>query len=723
MFHGLSTNSVTTLVSLRTWITVEETTDGDTKPPEDELLLRKTTVAYGIAEVLKRVNAPPLRWDIDNFAVRVASSASPPSRGAPPWAGVRGVAMLSPRLSVEITEPSFLRGGIDGGERGGGRHADPLAGANLETECPDAAPAAVPAADPPGAEDARCHALGVLLYELFSGLVPSPVRGRGGDPPAPREPARKKARRPDEAPAAPVRAARRPTPHAEAAAEKETTTAPGSGSAACRRAQAYFPLADLGVPASVCLLVRNLLECGEGERPNGAYDSLETASQDLHLLLLDPRCFLLDPPAAPRRLSFRAHKLYGREAEVSLITDAFCRVSSGRREAFFISGFSGSGKSRLVGSLTARVASSGAYVVTHKFNQGSRWHTLLEVTAVFNDLCLLIRDRSSPQLLRKIVNCIMEVFGTDLSVLRLLLPNVEALALGELDARGLDRHGKKKEREEQIDLRSVQFTLQRFLQAVSSPEHPVVLFLDDLQWSDESVLTVIKGLLCSASCIFFVGSYRSNEVDDDHALFPFIADLCAARVPMTKLDLGGLDPADLNALVADALRTFPRVCKPLSELVHQKTRGNPFFVLEFLRSLEERRLLEYVFEERRWVWDAGRIGAMDATGNVLHLLAAKMAGLPESTRSAVKMAACFGEIKEPVIEYLSADYADLKSGLECAVAEGFMIKVGSSDFKFVHDKVTIHLPCTLFQQDLISSLSFSRLHLSFVVRYARQHIV
>jgi hypothetical protein len=210
--------------------------------------------------------------------------------------------------------------------------------------------------------------LGILLREFFSHLAPL-LQGESdvGDEPRPlrndcdvssdgEEPARKKA---------------------------------GS-----RTLGTHVPLlVDLGCPSSLCLLVQNLLQCGGVVCPDyNAYHSLDAVIKDLHLLLLDPCRFLFDiEPSLESgivQLSFREHKLYGRENEVSAITDAFCRVSTGKREALFIGGFSGSGKTRLVNGLTARVDVAGGYVLTHTFDQMSKDRPLLAVTAVFNQLCL-----------------------------------------------------------------------------------------------------------------------------------------------------------------------------------------------------------------------------------------------------------------------------------------------------------------------------------------------
>ena len=204
---------------------------------------------------------------------------------------------------------------------------------------------------------------------------------------------------------------------------------------------------------------------------------------------------------------------------------------------------------------------------------------------------------------------------------------------------------------------------------------------------------MIQGILCDvggSSCLFFVGSYRSNEVEDNHAIFPLIDSLTSSSVPSTKLSLEGLNPEDLNTMISEAMCMFPRICEPLSDIVFQKTKGNPFFVLEFFRSLVDGGSLEYSAQKRRWVWDEDRISSMDITGNVLYLLSSKMSGLSENTQLALKVAACFGiKIKESVVGYLStnSEYSNIQSGLKHVVAEGFMIKLATSDFTFVHDKV------------------------------------
>ena len=483
-------------------------------------------------------------------------------------------------------------------------------------------------------EDHCCHLLGVMLYGLFTNHSPLPAGAMRSNRfhadnnigrEASLEPASKKSQLVD------------------FRALNLSDGARHNNSKSALQASVYVTLLEKGIPSLLCLLIQNLLECGEENQSDSAYISLENLIKDLHLLLLDPSIFLFHTEytistAGIVSFSFREHKLYGSEYEKSQITDAFCRVSRGKSESLFIGGFSGSGKSKLVDSLTDRVGANGGYILKHKFDQISN-RTILGILAVFNDLWMLVNEMSSSQEIIVIYNDLVEVFGPELLMLARLLPNIKAF-VQELK---LNTHDYEQESANQMNLQSICFTLQHFVRAVSSAAHPVVLFLDDLQWCDKSALTVVQSLLCDAlSRIFFVGTYRSNEVADDHELFRFAERLKSSGVDTTMLSLEGLIPNDLNAMISEVLCVLPRISEPLSDIVFRKTEGNPFFVLEFLQSLADRRLLEYSVSKRRWVWDEDDISSMNITGNVLYLLSSKMNGLSENTQSVIKSVACFG---------------------------------------------------------------------------------
>lgn len=671
-----------TLIPLPQWIESEH----EKRIKSSLKILHKTTIAYGLAELFRHsrayFGASHLTLSVSgpchahNFVVRISGSSD-----------IIGVDMLSPQLSVNIGEPPFLCSGD-------GDQGDDIAGKYLEakfmTHLDNGASSSLVTFSQ-SEEDARCHLLGTLLYELFSPHSPllknnstaiphghSPLVNNNAD--APQE---KKIRL-----------------LYSASNNGATVTYPGATNGN-RERQTFaqqtkvsrqtqtFALLELGIPASMSLLVQNLIECRDiTNRPENAYDSLEGAVQDLHLLLLDPNRFLFDraPPLenGAMQLSFRKHKLYGRENEAALITDAFCRVSGGKSEAFFISGFSGSGKSRLVNSLTARINIAEGYVITHKFDQLSKENQMLEVISVFNDLCLLIREKRDQREVEKVSKKLTDAFGGDLSMLVKLLPNIRTLFphLNELVT-------EKEIGDHMNNLHAICFILRLFMRCVSSPSHPVMLFLDDVQWSEIPSLRVVEEILTGSSCLFFVGSYRDNEVPDDHALFPFMRNLTSSGVQITALSLEGLKPQDLNTMISDALCMFPRICEPLSDIVFQKTNGNPFFTFTFLKSLVDDKLLEYSIPKRSWVWDEDHISSMEITGSVLNLLSSKMSALSEDVQLVLKVAACFGtNIQDCLLRCLGAtpQYGNICNGLEVVLNEGFMVKVGASGWKFVHDK-------------------------------------
>lgn len=190
--------------------------------------------------------------------------------------------------------------------------------------------------------------------------------------------------------------------------------------------------------------------------------------------------------------------------------------------------------------------------------------------------------------------------------------------------------------------------------------------------------------------MFFVGTYRDNEVRSHHAIFNLIHKLEASNVPTTKLLLNGLNQEDLNTMISDALCLFPRICKPLSDIVFQKTKGNPFFALEFMESLRTRGLLRYNHQLKRWVWNESIIRSEEITDNVQYLLSSKLNGLPGNIQGLLKVLACFGTTtSEVLIGYLgeTIEYSTIRDSLEHAINDGFVEKDGQSGFKFVHDKV------------------------------------
>ena len=213
-----------------------------------------------------------------------------------------------------------------------------------------------------------------------------------------------------------------------------------------------------------------------------------------------------------------------------------------------------------------------------------------------------------------------------------------------------------------------------------------------MQWADGTELDVIYSFLSDTmgTCMFFVGTYRDNEVDDKHPIFDLIEKLDMSNIPTSKVVLTGLQRHDLNTMISDALCLYPRMCYSLTDIVMQKTNGNPFFMLEFMKSLKDRGLLQYNTHHRRWSWDEEVIRTENITDNVMHLLSHKMTTLSDNLQLALKVMACFGTVTEELVINLlgdSIEYAGIGDGLQRAIDGGFVEKNLEGDFKFVHDKI------------------------------------
>ena len=664
-------------IPLRTWIEHDAKRKSDeqqgTKSQDESILsskqslLRRTTVAFGIVELLKNARVVSTSQlsaatvGMDNFVVHTSAGCDGTS---PSWDDVSGVSMLSPSLTAQIIEPSFLANFIDesNGQKSLGRFLEvdiPLPGSVTNTDVAL------------GSESNDCQLFGILLYEIYSGINPFPAasndvtEGNGtssqGDE-SPPEPARKKSS---------VRYDKR---KGKSYSTLQTKT--------------YTPLQEFGFPSSICMMVEDLIDC------HGAYSSLVAAKSDIHLLLNDPSCFLHEIPDTVQQegsmqLRIKIGKLYGREMESTSITEAYCRVCSGNNEAFFIGGYSGSGKTMLVNSLRARVdIAGGAYVLTQKVDQMAKERgAMLDVLSAFNNLCSLIRDKNSPQELLDMANRIGNEFESDFSVLARLVPNIKTLFRPEL----AKPNSQDATTDQIMNFENISFTLQRFMRIVSSRQTPVMLFLDDLQWASSITLKLIQALLLDkrgSSCFFFVGNYRDNEVTQEHPIFDFMSDLDSCGVTSTNIILGGLNRNDLNLMIAESLCTLPHLCKSLAGIVSDRTNGNPLFAIQSLKSMIDSRLLKYSLRQRRWIWDESKIRAENVTDNVIYLLTAKMASLPENTQKALKVISCFGiKTDESLVESLDStpQYSGLMDGLKQSINEGCLQKF-DSEYKFVHDK-------------------------------------
>jgi PAS domain S-box-containing protein len=230
----------------------------------------------------------------------------------------------------------------------------------------------------------------------------------------------------------------------------------------------------------------------------------------------------------------------------------------------------------------------------------------------------------------------------------------------------------------------------RFLGVFARPEHPLALFLDDLQWLDAATLDLMENLLTQPDVrhLLLIGAYRDNEVGPAHPLMRKLQDMRQAGAVLNNIVLAPLTREDLEQLIAESLHGEPEHAGPLAALVQDKTSGNPFFAIQFLSALWDEGLLTFDHAEGRWSWELHRIHAKGYTENVVDLMVRKLSRLAPETQNALKQLACLGNSAE--FAMLLAVYQDAAEQMHTQLAEavgaGFILRTHDS-YHFLHDRV------------------------------------
>ena len=344
-------------------------------------------------------------------------------------------------------------------------------------------------------------------------------------------------------------------------------------------------------------------------------------------------------------------KLYGREAEVAQLLDTFARVSQGTTEMMLIAGYSGIGKSALVNEVHKPIVQQRGYFIAGKFDQFKRDIPYASLIQAFQELMRQLLTESEAQL-QIWKQKLLEALGNNGQVIIDVIPEVE-LIIGKQSS--VPQLGAT-ESQNRFNL-----VLQKFINVFTQKEHPLVIFLDDLQWADAASLKLIELLITDSDAsggilfnhapqtcsdhrqyLLILGAYRDNEVSPTHPLILTLEQIQEVDVKVNKITLKPLAINHINQLVADTLNCSIAESQPLAELLLNKTNGNPFFLLQLFQSLEQENLLSFDASTSRWQWDLEQIQALGITDNVVELMVSKIEKLDEETQNVLKLAACIG---------------------------------------------------------------------------------
>lgn len=390
--------------------------------------------------------------------------------------------------------------------------------------------------------------------------------------------------------------------------------------------------------------------------------------------------FPLGQQDTPDRLLI-PEKLYGRASEIETLLAAFDRiVAGGRPELVLVSGYSGIGKSSVVNELHKPLVPPRGLFASGKFDQYKRNIPYATLAQAFQSLLRPLLTKNEAEL-SKWRDALREAVGPNGQLIVDLVPELK-LIIGEQppvpELPPQDAQGR------------FQLVFRRFISVFARPEHPLALFLDDLQWLDAATLDLMEDLLTRSDMqhLMLIGAYRDNEVNPSHPLMRKLEAMRHAGAILQDIILAPLSREDLAQLIADSLHCEPERATPLAQLIHDKTAGNPFFAIQFFSALAEEGLLTFDHGEGRWSWDLNRIYAKGYTDNVVDLMVAKLNRLPVETQKALQQLACLGNSAE--FAMLGMVYQDSNEGMHGqlweAVRTGLIFRSEDS-YRFLHDRV------------------------------------
>ena len=452
----------------------------------------------------------------------------------------------------------------------------------------------------------------------------------------------------------------------------------------CHIAKQPLPPAERrkDVPRSVSGIITKLLAKTAEER----YQTAAGLESDLRRCLAEWERerrigeFPLGEDDRPDRLLI-PEKLYGRQREVESLLASFDRVvKSGTPELVLVSGYSGIGKSSVVNELHKVLVPPRGHFASGKFDQYKRDIPYATLAQAFQSLIRPLLSKSEAEL-KSWREALREALGPNGLLIVDLAPELK-LIIGEQPP--------VPELPPQQAQSRFQLVFRRFIGVFARPEHPLALFLDDLQWLDAATLDLLEDLLTRSDLqhLMLIGAYRDNEVDATHPLARKLEAVKNAGAKIEEITLAPLASEHLAQLIVDALRCEPERAAPLAQLVHGKTSGNPFFALQFISALAEEGLITFDHAAARWSWDLNRIHAKGYTDNVVDLMAGKLTRLPVETQQVLQQMACLGNVAEIAMLCIvrgtgaEAVHADLWE----AVRQELIVRLAGS-YMFVHDRV------------------------------------
>ena len=392
---------------------------------------------------------------------------------------------------------------------------------------------------------------------------------------------------------------------------------------------------DNSIPDMLSKLIMKLLEKNAENR----YQSGFGIKHDLEIILsqlevkgsVEPFQLAQNDYTGRFRIS---QKLYGREKEFDFLLETFHKSLQGDLQTAIVCGYSGVGKSSIIHEMHRPVTEAQGYFLEGKFGQYQRNIPYQAFIQAFTSFVqhFLTKDN---YLLSEWQRNLKQTLGENLSLLLSLIPDLGLLLGEELPSETANSFESQSR---------FNYTIIQFIKLIAGKENPIVLFLDDMQWSDLASLDLLKEILTDTSIqyVTIIIAYRDNEVTSDHPLSVTLNEVKEFNLKIRQVRLKGLTVPDVSHLLSDTLNESPQQVQQLADIVFKKTDGNPFFINEFLKSLSAKDLIWWDAPTSKWLWHEEQIKEMSVTENVVHFLTQKIQRFPAGTLKILQYASCVG---------------------------------------------------------------------------------
>lgn len=440
------------------------------------------------------------------------------------------------------------------------------------------------------------------------------------------------------------------------------------------------------IPAILSALILKLMAKSPEDRYQsaaGVWHDLQTIRQNL--ALRNKVYFDLGQKDFSGKLNI-PETLYGREKEILQLMDVYKGIRTGHGGLVLIAGYAGTGKTSLVHEIHKPIVKDHGYFINGKFDQMQRTQPYSAFIQALDHFCqLLLSERQDVLNIWK--KQILDKIGKLGQLLIQLIPRLKHVIGPQPNVPAMGGREAKKR---------FNYVFQRFIKAIASAEHPLVMFIDDLQWADLASLELLQLLVEDRQNhhLMFIGAYRNSEVNGAHPLMTTIEQIANQNIKIHRIHVKNLSLVHVTQWLSDTLSTSGNEIstdeiKPFAGLIYEKTRGNAFFTAQFLTNLYENQLLRFDYARSRWVWDVEDIAGQHITENVVDLLVQKIRTFPGQTQHILKMAASIGNAFDlHTLQIISNQPREqIEKRLETAQFEHLIYPTDRDGFKFVHDRI------------------------------------